>query len=175
MISDFMLNFTESLLDLLLLCVSEWFITAFFWTWENLLARESFRDWIISWIDFSARLGFKGPDEQELSSPSFFKTSQSSMLSKLTSWIVNLVEPAFFSMVTVFRPYLISLRRVISSNATSFPYLSANSSAFKTWFYLLEMLSTSYWLDINFSTPERIRYTYSTFMAEFKKLQILAS
>lgn len=150
-------------------------LIGFFWTIFNLLARLYFLALMISRIDVSAKCGLSGSSLIELEL-SWLKRSQSSIFSKLISWIINLVVLWSFSMVIVFYLCLNSLSFAISLISIFVsPFCWARSYALSSWFCLLEMLSIIYWLTISLSIPYRMRYTYSMFMAEFRKLQMLAS
>ena len=82
-------------------------LRGFFWTRFSLLAKLYLRAIMISLMDCSAKVGLSGSSliEFELS---WLKRSQSSIFSKLMSWIINLVVFWSFSMVMVFCLYLSS-------------------------------------------------------------------
>lgn len=125
-----------------------------FWSWAKRFANDSFRKLIISLIDFSAKLGFKGSSEIELDESSWLNKSQSSMFSKLRSWMMNFVVLLSFSIVTFFSLYLRSFNLATSSILIFIsPLLCASIWAFSSKFYLLEMLSIICWLAMSFSIP----------------------
>ena len=132
-------------------------LSGFFWTRFNLLAKLCLRAIIISLMDCSAKVGLSGSSliEFELS---WLKRSQSSIFSKLMSWIINLVVFWSFSMVMVFCLYRSSF--IFATSLMSMflsPFYWAWSWALSSWFYLLEMLSIICWLAISLSIPCKIR------------------
>ena len=132
-------------------------LSGFFWTRLSLLAKLYLCAMMISLMDYSAKVGLSGSSliEFELS---WLKRSQSSMFSKLMSWIINLVVFWSFSMVMVFCLYLSSF--IFATSLMSMflsPFYWACSWALSNWFCLLEMLSIICWLAISLSTPCKIR------------------